>query len=109
MRNTFYECKNITDVYCYAEKAPYIHPETFPNYEATLHVLSKCIKMYESASYWKKFNIVALTDSDPKPTRIFNNKTDAQNEKKYYDLQGHRLVEPSKGLYIVNGKKAIIK
>ena len=27
----------------------------------------------------------------------------------YYDLQGRRVANPSKGLYIVNGKKVIIK
>ncbi|MBQ7420215.1 MAG: BACON domain-containing protein [Prevotella sp.] len=27
----------------------------------------------------------------------------------YYDLQGHRVLYPTKGLYIVNGKKVIIK
>ncbi len=27
----------------------------------------------------------------------------------YYDLQGRRVAKPTKGLYIVNGKKVIIK
>ena len=27
----------------------------------------------------------------------------------YYDLQGRRVAKPAKGLYIVNGKKVIIK
>lgn len=27
----------------------------------------------------------------------------------YYDLQGHRVLYPTKGLYIVNGKKVVIK
>ena len=27
----------------------------------------------------------------------------------YYDLQGRRVAQPTKGLYIVNGKKVIIK
>ena len=27
----------------------------------------------------------------------------------YYDLQGRRVLYPTKGLYIVNGKKVIIK
>ena len=30
-------------------------------------------------------------------------------ENSYYDLQGRRVVQPTKGLYIVNGKKLIIK
>ena len=27
----------------------------------------------------------------------------------YYDLQGRRVAQPAKGLYIVNGKKMVIK
>ena len=27
----------------------------------------------------------------------------------YYDLQGRKVSQPTKGLYIVNGKKVIIK
>ncbi len=36
---------------------------------------------------------------------------DVRSEKAdvYYDLQGHRVLNPTKGLYIVNGKKVIIK
>jgi len=29
--------------------------------------------------------------------------------KSYYDLQGRKVAQPTKGLYIVNGKKVIIK
>ena len=28
---------------------------------------------------------------------------------KYYDLQGRRVVKPTKGVYIVNGKKVYVK
>ena len=31
------------------------------------------------------------------------------NETVYYDLQGRRVEKPSRGIYIVNGKKVIIK
>ena len=31
------------------------------------------------------------------------------NNTSYYDLQGRRVAQPTKGLYIVNGKKVIIK
>ena len=45
-----------------------------------------------------------------------DNETTSVNEVKaqksnylYYDLQGRKVVNPTKGLYIINGKKAIIK
>ena len=31
------------------------------------------------------------------------------NDNVYYDLQGRRVAQPTKGLYIVNGKKVVIK
>ena len=31
------------------------------------------------------------------------------NDNSYYDLQGRKVTKPTKGLYIVNGKKVIIK
>ena len=39
-------------------------------------------------------------------TEIVNSKL---SNSKYFDLQGRRVAQPTKGLYIVNGKKVIIK
>ena len=36
-------------------------------------------------------------------------KPQTTNTAEYYDLQGRRIAQPTKGLYIVNGKKVIIK
>lgn len=41
-------------------------------------------------------------------TAIRNNNTDSQ-EAVFYDLQGRRVSRPVKGLYIVNGKKVLVK
>ena len=43
-------------------------------------------------------------------TAIHNAQFTMQNEADtYYDLQGRRVAQPTKGLYIVNGKKVVIK
>ena len=31
------------------------------------------------------------------------------NKKDYYDLQGRKVEHPQKGVYIVNGKKVVVK
>ncbi|MBQ7513191.1 MAG: hypothetical protein IJS95_02235, partial [Prevotella sp.] len=31
------------------------------------------------------------------------------NDNSWYDLQGRRVAQPKKGLYIVNGKKVVLK
>jgi len=33
----------------------------------------------------------------------------SEGEKACYDLQGRRVLQPTKGLYIVNGRKVVIK
>ena len=38
-----------------------------------------------------------------------NSETVKENAREYYNLNGQRVMNPSKGLYIVNGKKVIIK
>ena len=35
--------------------------------------------------------------------------SEAPNYNRYYDMQGRRVAQPTKGLYIVNGKKVLVK
>lgn len=42
-------------------------------------------------------------------TGITNVKHETTTDNQYYDLQGRLVAQPTKGLYIVNGKKVIIK
>ena len=109
---TFGYCFYVKDIYCYAEIPPILGSNNFTT-SAKLHVPAKSIDLYKNAYRWESWDhfgkIVALTDSDPKPTGIINIKTDAQNEEMYYDLLGRRVSEPSKGLYIINGKKVLMK
>ena len=43
------------------------------------------------------------------PTDVENSEFVIQNSELIYDLQGRRVENPAKGIYIVNGKKTIIK
>lgn len=47
-------------------------------------------------------------DIDGVSTGIKNMKVGSEDNV-YYDLQGRRVLYPTKGLYIVNGKKVVIK
>ena len=48
--------------------------------------------------------------TDDEATGISSLKADIQNGKAdVYDLQGRRVLNPVRGLYIVNGKKVIVK
>lgn len=51
------------------------------------------------------FNVV----DDDDPTGISNVNVETQKDNVVYDLQGRRVNNPSKGIYIVNGKKVLVK
>ena len=117
--SAFHKCTSLADMYCYAEQVPAMGKDIFvdSNYKnATLHVPSASVEAYRSAEQWKDFgNIVALTDEDPKPTGISEmGYAPMATNKAIYDLQGHQLTQPKKGLNIIKmsdgkTKKVVIK
>ena len=61
-----------------------------------------------SAAHARTLSIVA--EGGLTPTGISTVKTDADTkDAAVYDLQGRRVTKPTKGLFIVNGKKVVIK
>ena len=54
-----------------------------------------------------KANVISL-DFDDMATGIIN-LYDNHNDNRVYDLSGRQVAQPRKGIYIVNGKKVIIK
>lgn len=42
-------------------------------------------------------------------TGVHNIRTDKQSSNIFFDLQGRRIAQPTKGLYIMNGKKVVVK
>ena len=48
-------------------------------------------------------------DFDDEGTTAIKNMKVGENDNIYYDLQGRRVLYPKNGLYIVNGKKVILK
>ena len=108
--NAFANCPELSDVYCYAESVPRTKADAFngslPEY-ATLHVPAGAINSYKATAPWSSFgNIVALTEEE-----MSIEKSEIKNQKSeiIYDLQGHRVTHPTKGIYIIDGKKKAIK
>ena len=104
--SAFYSCQVIADVYCYAVQVPETGKDVFilSNYtNATLHVPAVSLEAYKNTLPWKDFwRIVPLTDDDPKPTDVVSptaTRLPAVIER--YDLNGHRISEPQRGLTIV--------
>lgn len=71
---------------------------------------STSIEAYKAVTPWKLFKeIVSLTDSDPKPTGIKAIEVSDNDQGSIYDLNGRRVEQPTKGLYIKNSKKYVVK
>ena len=99
---------SLLNVYSYAENVPSTESYAFQGTNtsnATLHVPASALNAYKSTAPWSSFgNIVALTDEE---MSVEQSVIEEQHE--IYDLQGHRVTHPTKGIYIVDGKKMVIK
>lgn len=106
----FNGCKALQNVISLATAPPTIEDEdAFLNttyFLATLYVPDGTSSDYASAEHWKNF---LIKEGTPSETAIKDITTDPQAESTIYDLQGHRLAQPRKGLNIINGKKVLVK
>ena len=106
----FRDCSAVTDVYCYASPATMTWAK---NSNTTIFKSSKATLFHVAdADAWStKFPDANVTFvGDLTPTGIneaIGKLTDVRGE--VYNLSGQRVDKPTKGLYIVNGKKVIIK
>ena len=102
----------LKDVYCYAEKVPETDYSAFsqsPIGDATLHVPASSINDYKNTSPWSGFgNIVALKEGDPSGIEAIKNGKQKDNAP-VYNLNGQRVDTPTKGIYIKNGRKVLVK
>jgi len=116
-RNTFNACFYLKDVYMRHKEAPYrINWCVFANKSSklyrTLHLYPGSKAKYDAHQYtknWIKYfdNVV----EDLEPTGIHSVTLDKETgNKAIYDLNGRRIQNvPSRGIYILNGKKISAK
>lgn len=118
--NAFAKCKELADLYIYAEEVPTILLDDFDEYHSpfegsmpeyiTLHVPAGSVDAYKSVEPWRGFkDVVALTEDDPKATAITAVMRSDKKDGQYYDLSGRKVIQPQKGVFIQNGKKVIVK
>ena len=101
----FYGCKNILDIYAKSHNPVSANKNIFSSATyttATLHIPFGCQSIYEATSPWNNFYI-AETDF----TDINDVRTDKKGGDVFYDLNGRVVKNPTKGVYIVNGKKVL--
>ena len=106
---TFYGCSSLTAITCHAVTPPTIgNSYTFYNVDKTIpvYVPAGSVEAYNAAAYWSEFtNIVPLLEEAG-----IKELTSDNSQLTIYDLHGHRVTHLTKGgIYIVNGKKVVIK
>ena len=104
----FGACNNIFDIKIGSQKAITASENIFSSdayINACLYVPNGRKFAYEKATPWNEFYIVemdftGIDDVDEQRT---------ERENIYYDLNGRAVENPTKGIYILNGKKVMVK
>lgn len=103
----FSNCDGIGAVYSLATVPPTTTPHCFTgSYDtAILYVPAGALETYRSAMGWENFtNIVEMP-----VTGIDDVKFESKNMETVYDLPGREVRTFDKGVYIINGKKVLVK
>jgi hypothetical protein len=104
----FAYCKSLKEFYLEATEVPTTNKQAFYDTKienATLYVPESSVDLYKTTVPWSGFGKIL-----PDPTTGIG-KVEMQPGKSdaFYNLNGHHVDNPSKGLYIHNGKKVVIK
>ena len=108
----FMYCDGLKEIYVKATTPPTINSSVFygvPTASAILYVPVGSKDAYAAANGWSEFyNIVEMefTGIDEVVDEV---KGENSKVKDVYDLSGRKVTNPTKGIYIVNGKKVLLK
>ena len=106
--DVFKDCSNLKSIYVMSETAPSVSSTCFTNkhyIDAVVYVPNGCLEAYQKADVWKEFWDIREFD----PTGIDDVKNENENATTVYDLNGRAVENPTKGIYIINGKKVLLK
>ena len=75
--------------------------------QISVYVPDESVELYKSTKGWKDLNIKPLSRKDI--NAIEDITTNKQSSSDFFDLQGRKVKNPTKGLYIKDGKKVFVK
>lgn len=104
----FQDCNSLEGIYVMAETPPSVSSDSFTesNYIiSTIYVPTGCLEAYQNADEWKKFWEIKEFDT----TGISDVKTENEKAATVYDINGHVVENPANGIYIIDGKKVLLR
>ena len=106
----FSHCTSVTKIISRATTPPACGSQAFYDINkqnCTLEVPQGTLSAYQAAEQWKEFFFIQEGEA---PTDIGNTVVQpTQGAPTYHTLDGREVKNPGKGIYIVNGKKVMIK
>lgn len=111
--HAFSGCENLSEVYSNSETPATLTLNTFESTvlsNATLYIPIGSSSTYKGNKFWGRFSNIVEMDF----TGIDNIEADKENifngaKDLHYDLNGRIAENPTRGIYILNGKKVMIK
>ena len=106
--SAFDNCASLEYIYVMAETPPSFYDSSFTKdhyMDAVLYVPIGCLEAYQNADKWRNFWDIREFDT----TGLCDVKTETKDSIIVYDLNGRVVENPTKGVYIVDGKKMLIK
>ena len=104
----FNECRNLEKLFLMAETPPLISGSSFSlaiYMDVVLYVPIGSLEAYQNAGVWNNFWEIKEFDT----TGISDVKTENKKETTIYDINGRVVENPANGIYIVDGKKVLLR
>ncbi len=105
---TFGECNALKSIYVMGETPAVVEVSNFTEEQfasVELNVPAGSLAAYQAADVWKEFLNIKEFDA----TGIEELKSENGKVQTTYDLQGRKVDTLNKGLYIIDGKKVLVK
>ena len=107
----FSDCNNVTKILTSAMTPPVCGTQALDDinkWNCSLYVPSEAKSAYQQAEQWRDFFFVE--DLPASIGEVFEDvKGESGNVKAIYDLQGRVVENPTSGIYIIDGKKVLVK
>ena len=75
--------------------------------DVKVYVLKESLDLYRANASWRDYDVQAMSDEEVGIKNVNDNAN--LNAGTFYDLNGRQVTNPTKGIYIQDGKKVIMK